>query len=169
MYHQSLAFTGICATDDNPLNFSSVSFQSISVYTYLVFCFIYKEDIGHNVKSLAKLKVSTSGWSAWFSAHKSVLTLDDILVLHMFGHVFQNFLLHHLPRDQDEAGQPITPWVSPSCPYWTDICSLLVLSNHTDLSKIISGLKTASASSLSTFGCILSSSMELCTLCLTAP
>lgn len=46
-------------------------------------------------------------------------TPNSILGLHMFGNGFQDYtlhhlprdILHHLPRDQDEADQTIVPWI----------------------------------------------------------
>jgi len=36
-------------------------------------------------------------------------TPDDFLVLHMPGNGFQNYLPHHLPRDQGETDWTIVP------------------------------------------------------------
>lgn len=49
---------------------------------------------------------------AWFPVGESLLTTsDDFLDLHVPGNGFWDYLLHLLPRDRDEAAQPLVPHV----------------------------------------------------------
>lgn len=51
-------------------------------------------------------------WSsqAWFSFHKSMLTIPShLLVLNVFWNVFQQYLLYYLPTDWGEFDWPVVP------------------------------------------------------------
>ena len=89
------------------------------------------------VESLAELEINNTHCSppspelvmslvgqAWFPLCKFMLTTPkQFLVLHMSGNGFQNYLLHHLPKKQDEADWPVAPWIL-LLPGRNDICFL---------------------------------------------
>jgi len=63
---------------------------------------------------------------AWLSFHKPMMPLPShLLVLYMFGNDLQDYLLHHFPRDQSGADQPVVLWILLALPEDTSDNSFL--------------------------------------------